>query len=236
MTSTTASRVAGNAQALPLLFASCMSVLGAVLLTPVIPQLLGAFGAYPPEMVLLIISAPALMIAIFAPFAGQIAVAHQGVLHDEVDVGADHSPDPPGRDDDRPDVDVRVSLGHHDGQAAPEPFGALGHVADHPSPHQSRLGEVLEDLLPVLPHDPTDRPGEGPRRAVLDAVTGVDQGPAQPQPGAGDEPFQGLHGRHSPPGLVGRHHRLRDPEPLSECGLGQAGHQSSTADDRASSP
>lgn len=73
MTSTTASRVAGNAQALPLLFASCMSVLGAVLLTPVIPQLLGAFGAYPPEMVLLIISAPALMIAIFAPFAGQIA-------------------------------------------------------------------------------------------------------------------------------------------------------------------
>lgn len=73
MTSTTATRAAGTAQALPLLFASCMSVLGAVLLTPLIPQLLGVFAAYPPEMVLLILSAPALMIAIFAPFAGQIA-------------------------------------------------------------------------------------------------------------------------------------------------------------------
>lgn len=71
MTSTTASRTAGTAQALPLLFASCMSVLGAVLLTPVIPQLLAQFGGSP--LVLLIISAPALMIAVFAPFAGQIA-------------------------------------------------------------------------------------------------------------------------------------------------------------------
>jgi len=71
MTTTTTKRTAGTAQALPLLFASCMSVLGAVLLTPVIPQLLEAFGGNP--LVLLIISAPALMIAIFAPFAGQIA-------------------------------------------------------------------------------------------------------------------------------------------------------------------
>jgi len=50
-----------------------MSVLGAVLLTPVIPQLLKQFGASGPSLVLLIISAPALMIALFAPFAGQIA-------------------------------------------------------------------------------------------------------------------------------------------------------------------
>jgi MFS family permease len=71
MTTTTAPRTAGTAQALPLLFASCMSVLGAVLLTPVIPQLMAQFGGSP--MVLLIISAPALMIAMFAPFAGQIA-------------------------------------------------------------------------------------------------------------------------------------------------------------------
>src|SRR5215218_9535245 len=71
MTTTTTKRTAGTAQALPLLFASCMSVLGAVLLTPVIPQLLEAFGGSP--LVLLILSAPALMIAIFAPFAGQIA-------------------------------------------------------------------------------------------------------------------------------------------------------------------
>lgn len=73
MSSTTVARAASTAQALPLLFASCMSVLGAVLLTPVIPQLLAAFPGNPPELVLLIVSAPALMIAVFAPFAGQIA-------------------------------------------------------------------------------------------------------------------------------------------------------------------
>lgn len=71
MTTIPATRTAGTAQALPLLFASCMSVLGAVLLTPVIPQLIAEFGESP--LVLLIISAPALMIALFAPFAGQIA-------------------------------------------------------------------------------------------------------------------------------------------------------------------
>lgn len=71
MTTIPATRTAGTAQALPLLFASCMSVLGAVLLTPVIPQLMAQFGESP--LVLLIISAPALMIALFAPFAGQIA-------------------------------------------------------------------------------------------------------------------------------------------------------------------
>ena len=71
MTTTPTKRAAGTAQALPLLFASCMSVLGAVLLTPVIPQLLAQFGGSP--LVLLILSAPALMIAVFAPFAGQVA-------------------------------------------------------------------------------------------------------------------------------------------------------------------
>jgi MFS family permease len=71
MTTTPAPRTATFAQALPLLLASCLSVLGAVLLTPVIPQLLAQFGGSP--LVLLILTAPALMIAIFAPFAGQIA-------------------------------------------------------------------------------------------------------------------------------------------------------------------
>jgi MFS family permease len=71
MTTTPTIRKAGTAQALPLLFASCMAVLGAVLLTPVIPQLMAEFGESP--LVLLIISAPALMIAVFAPFAGQFA-------------------------------------------------------------------------------------------------------------------------------------------------------------------
>ena len=70
MSTTTAPRTATTAQALPLLFASCMSVLGAVLLTPVIPQLMAQFGGSP--LVLLIISAPALMIAVLVaahPFA-----------------------------------------------------------------------------------------------------------------------------------------------------------------------
>ncbi|MEO8527589.1 MAG: MFS transporter [Pseudolysinimonas sp.] len=73
MTTVTPTRTAGTAQALPLLFASCLSVLGAVLLAPIIPQLFGAFPGVPQGLVPLIISAPALMIAVFAPFAGQIA-------------------------------------------------------------------------------------------------------------------------------------------------------------------
>ena len=54
-----------------LLFASTMPTAAAVLLTPILPQLQQRF-ADSPLPVPLILSAPALMIAIFAPFAGQI--------------------------------------------------------------------------------------------------------------------------------------------------------------------
>jgi MFS family permease len=67
-------RRAGASQAAPLLAASCMPVLGSVLITPVLPQLSAHFGGAPMSAVLvpMIVVLPALMIAVFAPFAGQI--------------------------------------------------------------------------------------------------------------------------------------------------------------------
>ncbi|MFI2297185.1 MFS transporter [Isoptericola sp. NPDC019571] len=68
-------RTAGVGQALPLLAASCMPVLGSVLITPVLPQISQHFASTPAATVLvpMIVAVPALMIALFAPFAGQIA-------------------------------------------------------------------------------------------------------------------------------------------------------------------
>ncbi|MRG58310.1 MFS transporter [Agromyces sp. CFH 90414] len=67
-------RRAGLSQAAPLLAGSCMPVLGSVLITPVLPRLSEHFGGVPGADVLvpLIVALPALMIAVFAPFAGQI--------------------------------------------------------------------------------------------------------------------------------------------------------------------
>ena len=67
-------RRAGIWQAVLLLAGSCMPVLGATLLTPILPQLSEHFGGEPGAEVLvpMIVAIPALMIAIFAPFAGQI--------------------------------------------------------------------------------------------------------------------------------------------------------------------
>ena len=72
---TSTPRKAGTAQALPLLAASCMPVLGSVLITPVLPQISEHFATTPgaPVLVPMIVAVPALMIALFAPFAGQIA-------------------------------------------------------------------------------------------------------------------------------------------------------------------
>lgn len=72
---TPARREAGLRHALPLLAASCMPVLGSVLITPVLPQMSRHFATTQGAAVLvpMIIAVPALMIAIFAPFAGQIA-------------------------------------------------------------------------------------------------------------------------------------------------------------------
>lgn len=67
-------RRAGVWQAILLLAGSCMPVLGSVLITPVLPQLSAHFADVAGSEVLvpMIVAIPALMIAIFAPFAGQI--------------------------------------------------------------------------------------------------------------------------------------------------------------------
>lgn len=69
-----ATRRAGAWQAGLLLAGSCMPVLGSVLITPVLPQLSAHFADVPGAAILvpMIVAIPALMIALFAPFAGQI--------------------------------------------------------------------------------------------------------------------------------------------------------------------
>jgi MFS family permease len=67
-------RPAGRAQALVLLFASCLGVLGAVLLAPVLPHIQDAFAGTPGVSALapIVLTAPALVIGLTAPFAGRI--------------------------------------------------------------------------------------------------------------------------------------------------------------------
>ena len=66
---------AGRAAAILLLAGSCMPVLGAVLLAPVLPSMTQAFADTPGVEILVpvVLTVPALMIAIFAPFAGAVA-------------------------------------------------------------------------------------------------------------------------------------------------------------------
>src|SRR5438552_17417909 len=70
-------RPAGRLQAVILLLASCLSVLGAVLLAPVLPSLQKAFATTPGVKALapITLTVPALMIALLAPFAGRIVDA-----------------------------------------------------------------------------------------------------------------------------------------------------------------
>jgi MFS family permease len=70
----TAERSAGLPQLVVLLAASCLSVLGAVLVAPVLPQMQEAFSGVPGVAVLVpvVLTVPALMIALAAPFAGII--------------------------------------------------------------------------------------------------------------------------------------------------------------------
>ena len=79
-----ATRKAGIWQAILLLAGSCLPVLGAVLITPILPQLSAVFADQPGAEVLvpMIVAIPALMIAIFAPFAGQIVdrLGRKGLL------------------------------------------------------------------------------------------------------------------------------------------------------------
>lgn len=68
-------RQAGWAQSLLLLLGSCLPVLGAVLLAPVLPRMQAHFADVPGSAVLVpvVLTLPALMIALLAPFAGMIA-------------------------------------------------------------------------------------------------------------------------------------------------------------------
>lgn len=70
-----ADRQAGLPQSLLLLLGSCLPVLGAVLLAPVLPRMQAHFAATPDAEVLapIALTIPALMIALLAPFAGMIA-------------------------------------------------------------------------------------------------------------------------------------------------------------------
>ncbi len=70
-------RQAGPAQAAVLLGASCLSVLGAVLIAPVQPKIERAFAGQPGVHLLVpvTLTVPALMIALLAPFAGRIVDA-----------------------------------------------------------------------------------------------------------------------------------------------------------------
>jgi MFS family permease len=72
--SSTGRRAAGPVQLLLLLAGSCMSVLGAVLIAPVLPQLSRAFADTPGADVLvpIVLTAPALLIGLTAPFAGVV--------------------------------------------------------------------------------------------------------------------------------------------------------------------
>jgi MFS family permease len=67
--------IAGLPQLVLLLAASCLSVLGAVLIAPVLPQMAQEFAAVPAVAVLvpIVLTVPALVIGLTAPFAGFIA-------------------------------------------------------------------------------------------------------------------------------------------------------------------
>ncbi|UUC53069.1 MFS transporter [Pseudomonas citronellolis] len=71
----TAQRSAGTAQALLLLFGSCLPVLGAVLIAPVLPRMQAHFAETPGAAVLVpvALTLPALVIAFLAPLAGLLA-------------------------------------------------------------------------------------------------------------------------------------------------------------------
>src|SRR3954471_22718352 len=66
-------RPAGPAQAVVLLLSSCLAVLGAVLLAPVLPHIEDAFAGTPGVKALtpVVLTAPALVIGLTAPFAGR---------------------------------------------------------------------------------------------------------------------------------------------------------------------
>ncbi|MBB2948742.1 MFS family permease, partial [Actinoplanes lutulentus] len=75
LTAPTPTRQAGLAQLALLLAGSCLSVLGAVLIAPVLPQMTDHFAGVPGSgaLVPIVLTVPALIIGLTAPFAGFIA-------------------------------------------------------------------------------------------------------------------------------------------------------------------
>src|SRR5215210_2543060 len=67
-------RLAGLPQALVLLLSSCLAILGAVLLAPVLPAIQDAFAdtAGVEALTPIVLTAPALVIGLTAPFAGRV--------------------------------------------------------------------------------------------------------------------------------------------------------------------
>src|SRR4051794_20958415 len=67
-------RQAGPVQAAVLMVTSCLTVLGAVLIAPVQPRIAEAFAGQAGAAVLtpLVLTTPALFIALLAPFAGRL--------------------------------------------------------------------------------------------------------------------------------------------------------------------
>ncbi|BAL88897.1 putative MFS transporter [Actinoplanes missouriensis 431] len=75
LTASTPIRQAGLTQLVLLLAGSCLSVLGAVLIAPVLPQMTDHFAGVPgaDALVPIVLTVPALIIGLTAPFAGFIA-------------------------------------------------------------------------------------------------------------------------------------------------------------------
>lgn len=74
--SSTRSRVAGNGQGLVIQFASSLTIMGSVMIAPMLPKIAAEFAPTTPgaaELIPIIVGGPALAIALFAPVAGLLA-------------------------------------------------------------------------------------------------------------------------------------------------------------------
>lgn len=74
--SSTQSRVAGNGQGLVIQFASSLTIMGSVMIAPMLPKITAEFAPTTPgaaELIPVIVGGPALAIALFAPLAGLLA-------------------------------------------------------------------------------------------------------------------------------------------------------------------
>ena len=122
-------RPAGKPAIAVLMAASCMPILGAVLLSPVLPTLQRAFADTPGVDALapLVLTAPALLIALLAPFAGRLvdAVGRKRLLVGALAVYAVVASPIDGAD---PTAVFVASMAHHLHNAAMPDSGFSGEV------------------------------------------------------------------------------------------------------------